>query len=104
MGVGDSNNTTNVVVAVDPAQALTVGKQKVSCLLLQARSKDKPIGVVVKNGNGGGGGGGGGGASDDAPPPPLNGEEGGARLITRHDTFSLNSRLDRGEIRVFNWW
>lgn len=45
--VGDSNNTTNVVVAIDPQHAIVAGKQKLSSVLVQARSKDKPI-VVVK--------------------------------------------------------
>ena len=46
---GDSNNTTNVVLAVDPKHALAIGKQSVRTVLLQARSKDKAVDVVVRH-------------------------------------------------------
>lgn len=48
--IGDSNNTTNVVVALDPDHALTSGKQKMSTLLLQTRAREKPVCVVSPRG------------------------------------------------------
>lgn len=66
--VGDSNNTTNVVIAIEQEHALVAGKQKMACLLLQTRSKDKPIGIVRKSG-------------DIAADARLDGEEGPAAAL-----------------------
>ena len=46
--VGDANATTNVMIAIDPAHALVAGKQKMACLVLQARKADKAMGVVKR--------------------------------------------------------
>ena len=45
---GDSNDTTDVVVALAPAAALAVGKQSVKTLLAQCRGKDKPVEIVTR--------------------------------------------------------
>ena len=45
---GDSNDTTDVVVALSPAAALAVGKQSVKTLLAQCRGKDKPVEIVTR--------------------------------------------------------
>ena len=45
---GDSNDTTDVVVALAPAAALAVGKQSVKTLLAQCRGKDKPLEIVTR--------------------------------------------------------
>ena len=45
---GDSNDTTDLVVALAPAAALAVGKQSVKTLLAQCRGKDKPLEIVTR--------------------------------------------------------
>jgi hypothetical protein len=48
--MGDSNETTCVMVAIDPAHAPVHGKQKLTTLLLQVRPNDKPVGVIHRGG------------------------------------------------------
>ena len=45
---GDSNDTKDVVVALAPGAALTVGKQSTNTLLAQCRGKDKPVEIVTR--------------------------------------------------------
>lgn len=45
---GDSNDTSDVMIALDGKAALTVGKQRVKTLLAQVRGKDKPLEVVKR--------------------------------------------------------
>ena len=45
---GDSNDTKDVMIALDGTAALQVGKQSVKTLLAQVRGKDKPIEVVKR--------------------------------------------------------
>ena len=46
LDLGDSNATTQVMIALDPARPLVVGKQTFPVLLAGVRGKDKPIAIV----------------------------------------------------------
>ena len=46
LDLGDSNATTQVMIALDPARPLVVGKQTFPTLLAGVRGKDKPITIV----------------------------------------------------------
>ena len=52
LDVGDSNNTTHLMVAIDPNHALVAGKQKMQTLLTQVRGKDAPATVQFLDANG----------------------------------------------------
>ena len=53
LAVGDSNDTTNVMIALDPAAAIRVGKTKtVAAIVAQARLKDKAALEIVLPGDG----------------------------------------------------
>ena len=52
LDIGDSNNTTYVMIAIDPDHALVAGKQKMPTLLTQVRGKDNPVAVEFLTQNG----------------------------------------------------
>jgi hypothetical protein len=52
LDIGDSNNTTYVMIAIDPDHALVAGKQKMPTLLTQVRGKDNPVAAEFLTQNG----------------------------------------------------
>ena len=52
LDIGDSNNTTYLMVAIDPNHALVAGKQKMQTLLAQVRGKDAPATIQFLDANG----------------------------------------------------
>ena len=52
LDIGDSNNTTYVMIAIDPDHAPVAGKQKMPTLLTQVRGKDNPVAAEFLTQNG----------------------------------------------------